>query len=69
MTIACQNVDVANLVINSTPPGARIWLGPQGTLEDQLVDTNSTFIITTAGNYDIKLVLSGYQDYTQTVEY
>lgn len=66
MTIACGSVDVVNLIINSTPPGARVWIGPHlGTLVDQLVNTNNSFIVASAGNYDIKLVLAGYQDYTQ----
>lgn len=67
MTIVCQTVNVANLIINSTPTGARIWLGPHlGTLVDQGVNTSSSFILT-AGDYDIQLVLAGYQYYTQTV--
>jgi hypothetical protein len=66
MTISCESVDVVNLIINSTPTGARIWIGPHlGTLVDQLVNTNNSFIVASAGNYDIKLVLTGYQDYIQ----
>ncbi len=67
MTITCQTVNVANLLINSTPTGARIWLGPHlGTLVDQGVNTNYSFILA-AGDYDIQLVLAGYQYYTQTI--
>jgi hypothetical protein len=70
MTISCGSVDVVNLIINSTPTGARVWIGPHsGTLVDQgaLNTTNRSFIVTPAGDYDIKLVLGGYPDYNTTV--
>lgn len=71
MTISCQNVDVlaiGSISISSTPTVARIWLAPTGqTLVDQGVDTNTTISGLVVGNYDIKLVKDGYQDWTTTV--
>lgn len=57
-----------NLSISSTPvTGARIWLAhPTGTTYvDQGVNTNIT-LTKEIGTYDIKLVLTGYQDWIST---
>lgn len=71
MTITCQTVDIyatGNLTINSTPvTGAEIWLRPtSGTYAYQGV-TNATISGLVVGSYDIKLVKTGYQDWTTTV--
>lgn len=71
MTISCGSVDilaVGSISFSSTPTVARIWLAPTGqTLIDQTVYTNTTITGLTVGSYDIKLVKTNYQDYTETV--
>ena len=66
-----QALATGNLSISSTPSGARIWLAPSGqTLVDQGVDTvpgGQLILNLDIGNYDIKLVLIDYIDWTTTV--
>ncbi len=70
MTITCQGVNVlavGSISISSTPIGAEIWLKPSssGTYAYQGV-TNATISGLVIGSYDIKLVKTGYQDWTTT---
>lgn len=59
---------VGNVNITSTPSGARVWLAPSGqTPVDQGVNTPANLTPLGFGNYDIRLVLSGYQDWTGTI--
>lgn len=66
-----QGLTTGDLKISSTPSGARIWLAKSGqTLVDQLVNTipgGQTISNLDIGNYDIKLVLIDYIDWTATV--
>jgi hypothetical protein len=65
-----QTSATGNLNISSTPSGARIWLAPSGqTLVDQGIDTVPGGQLITGldiGDYDIKLVLIDYIDWTTT---
>ena len=66
-----QSLTTGNLNISSTPSGARIWLAPSGqTLVDQGIDTiigGQLISNLDIGDYDIKLVLIDYIDWTATV--
>ena len=66
-----QGLVTGNLNISSTPSGARIWLAPIGQiLVDQGVDTipgGQLISNLDIGDYDIKLVLIDYIDWTTTV--
>jgi hypothetical protein len=66
-----QGLTTGDLKISSIPSGTRIWLAPSGqTLVDQGVDTilgGQTISNLDIGNYDIKLVLIDYIDWTTTV--
>jgi hypothetical protein len=67
MTVSCGSVAVVaigNISVSSTPTVARIWLSPHsGSYADTGIDTNNTISSLPIGDYDIKLVKSGYQDY------
>lgn len=66
-----QSLATGDLNISSTPSGARIWLAPSGqTLVDQGIYTTLGGQLISGldvGNYDIKLVLIDYIDWTTTV--
>jgi hypothetical protein len=67
MTVSCGSVVVVaigNISVSSTPTVARIWLAPHsGSYANTGIDTNNTISSLPIGDYDIKLVKSGYQDY------
>ncbi len=70
MTVSCQTVNVTavgSISISSVPTGAEIWIAPHlGTYTDQGVVTNNTISNIAIGSYDVKLTLSGYQDWITT---
>jgi len=51
------------LVVNSTPTGATVWLNGSNTN----YTTNVTFTNVNPGNYEVKLTLTGYYDWIDTV--
>ncbi|MBD3286395.1 PEGA domain-containing protein [candidate division WOR-3 bacterium] len=61
--VVCQP-STGDLAVNSTPAGATIWLNDTTTNQT----TNHVFTTIEVGTYDVKLVLDGYADYTETVE-
>ncbi|MEO0113891.1 MAG: clostripain-related cysteine peptidase [candidate division WOR-3 bacterium] len=54
--------NTGTLVVNSTPTGATVWINGTNTGHT----TNVTFTIN-PGNYEVKLTLSGYYDWIDTV--
>ncbi|MEO0093476.1 MAG: clostripain-related cysteine peptidase [candidate division WOR-3 bacterium] len=55
--------NTGTLVVNSTPTGATVWLNGSNTG----YTTNVTFPNINPGNYEVKLTLSGYYDWIDTV--
>ena len=57
---------LGTLNISSTPSGARIYIKVGGAYQDTGYATPATISTLTAGTYDYKLTLTGYDDYLNT---